>query len=272
MKVRHALPVVVSLLAGCHPHHVLAPTPPPELDRRVEDQARTATPDGQKLGEVFRGSAQADAEFSDWTILLDAQHCYFFSGVGEQTVERFALYVWNPGGHRVADKKSGTSSALLNYCPTENGVFKLQGKATRGFGHFAVGAYRTDAAPQPGAPPPPPPPADIAQMISAQAGSAAVGAVQVGNLFEGNGDKSEWSVALDPANCYWFIGAGEPGRVKELYLYLWDPQNKRVTESRSVSNTVMVGHCPTQPGMFKFQAKLDSGRGVYKVGVFQKPR
>ncbi len=270
MKLRLGLLLVASL-AGCHAHHAISPTPPPGLDARAEDLAHVAAPQAERVADFFRGSAQADNEFTDWTVLLDAQHCYYFSGAAEQTVERLALYLWNPGGHRIADKKSGTSSALLNYCPTESGVFKLQGKAVRGYGHFAVGAYRVAPAPVVGAPPPPPP-VDIAQLIAAQAASAAPGAVQVGTLFEGNGEKTEWSVALDPANCYWFIGAGEPGKVSQLYLYLWDPQNRRVTDSKSVSNTVMIGHCPTQAGMFKFQAKLDSGKGVYKVGVFQKPR
>ena len=116
----------------------------------------------------------------------------------------------------------------------------------------------------------PPPPTDLGQIIAAQAQSAAPGAMQVGNLFEGNGDKTDWSVALDPGHCYWFIGAGEPGKVNSLYLFLWDPQNHRVTDTKSVSNTVMIGHCPTQPGMFKFQAKIDSGSGAYKVGVFAR--
>jgi hypothetical protein len=55
-----------------------------------------------------------------------------------------------------------------------------------------------------------------------------------------------------------------------LYLYLWDGKNKRVTESKSDSDTAMVGHCAKENGMFKFQAKVDSGKGDYKVGVYVK--
>ncbi len=61
-----------------------------------------------------------------------------------------------------------------------------------------------------------------------------------------------------------------PGKVKKLSLYIWDPSNKRITENKADSNIATVGHCAKDTGMFKFQAKVHSGSGAYKVGVFEK--
>lgn len=60
--------------------------------------------------------------------------------------------------------------------------------------------------------------------------------------------------------------------MKRLYLFLWDSNNHRVTESKGTSEQAMVGYCAkaTDNGMFKFQAKVDSGKGDYKVGIYVK--
>ncbi len=36
------------------------------------------------------------------------------------------------------------------------------------------------------------------------------------------------------------------------------------------TNVATVGHCAKETGMFKFQAKVQSGSGGYKVAVFEK--
>jgi hypothetical protein len=94
---------------------------------------------------------------------------------------------------------------------------------------------------------------------------------RVGDHFAGHADHTDWYVALETGKCYWFIGAGDDD-VKELYLYLWDPADKRITANKSENNRVNVGHCPTSSGMYHFQAKVNSGSGKYKVGVFAKKK
>jgi hypothetical protein len=115
-------------------------------------------------------------------------------------------------------------------------------------------------------------PMDLAALIDQQAASAAPGARREGDYFQGNGDKSEWSVALNPNTCYWFIGVGDPGTIKRLEIYVWDPGQRRVTESHNDNNVAVAGTCTTAPGMFKFQAKVQSGGGDYKVAVFSRPQ
>lgn len=256
---------------ACRHHHdrPVNAVPPQGLDSAVEQQARVATPDGPLVGQIMRGYGGDDDDKKDFTIALDAKHCYWFSGVGDQGVEKLSLYLWDPNDKRVESKRAGTPQALMRYCPTMPGPYRLQGKVGDGAGYFAIGVY---AAERDAAPPPPPAEEkpDLEALIQQQASAAASGATRVGNYFEGSADQTDWSIPMQPGKCYWVIGAGEPGKIKKLWLYLWDPQNHRITENKAQSNTVMVGHCPTQPGMYKFQAKVDSGSGNYKVGVFEK--
>ena len=58
--------------------------------------------------------------------------------------------------------------------------------------------------------------------------------------------------------------------MKKLSLYIWDPSNKRLSDNKADSNIATVGHCAKDTGMFKFQAKVSSGGGPYKVGVYEK--
>lgn len=261
--------------SGCHEDHVISPTPPTWLDAKIDQTAKTAAPDGQKVGETYHGVAQQDDEKVDWTVQLDAQHCYLLSGQGDENVQKLSLYAFDPIDKRIDSRRADTNTSLLKVCPEMAGPWRIQGKVAEGYGHFGMGVYAIAAAPKPAAPPPTPaapPPADLASAIESQATNAAPGATRVGGYFDGSSDFTDWFTSLDPGNCYWFIGAGEQGKVKKLSIYLWDPQNKRLGENRSESNTVMVGHCPTSAGMYKFEAKVESGSGPYKVGVFSKKK
>ena len=105
---------------------------------------------------------------------------------------------------------------------------------------------------------------------------AAQGARRTGAFFEGQGssighdDRVDYSVHMEAGKCYWVVGCGEPGKVKALYLYMWGPDNKRITEAKSDSSTPMVGHCAKETGIFKVQAKMAGGKGQFKVGVYVK--
>ena len=45
---------------------------------------------------------------------------------------------------------------------------------------------------------------------------------------------------------------------------------QRVSDNRASSNRTMMGHCPTVPGMYKIEAKVNSGKGDYQLGVYVK--
>lgn len=257
------------LLAACgHASHPVSTTPPAWLDGRADEVARSASSSksGQRAGDTLHGYASEDDGRHEWTVDLDDKHCYTFGGVGEGSVQKFALYIWDPHGKRENSERSGTSTAVMEYCPKIPGPHRLQGKVGEGYGHFAVAIYATGGLEKS------PPPASMETLIEQQATSAAPGAVRTHDYFEGgpNADRTDWFATLEGGRCYWFIGAGETGQVKKLSMYLWDPHDKRITQTFAQGNTAMIGHCPAVSGMYRFQAKVESGSGRYKVGVFEK--
>lgn len=267
-------------LAACREPRPVAPAAPAWLDPKVDEAARAASPGGQRVGDFLRGVANDDGDRTSWTVPLDAAHCYNIQAMGDEGVEKIALYLFDPRDKRVESQRSKMASALLYYCPQIPGLHRLEVKLG-GAGHYSAVVYALGPGPgQMQGPPPvplppgpmasPPPPVDLEDAIARQAQAAAPGATRLGGFFEGHADESAWFTPLVPGKCYWFIGAGEPGRVKKLWLYLWDPQQRRVADSKTPSDTAMIGHCPTQPGMFKFEVKVDSGHGNYKVGVFER--
>lgn len=259
------------LVAACRHHPApppVSPTASPDLGPRAEQEARASAPQGERVGDL-QGVAYADDQFTDWRVQLEAGQCYWFGYASDPGVAKFSMYIWGPNDKRLDSARGRPGEGVFSHCAQTSGMYRLEGKVSEGAGHYAVVIYRTKGA----APPPPPAPeqpVELAQMIERQAASAAPGATRIGEFFSGTSDTSDWVTSMEPGKCYWIIGAGEPNKVKELYLYLWDPQNHRVTESRSSSNTSMIGHCAKEPGMFKFQAKVESGKGAYKVGVYVK--
>ena len=241
--------------------------PAPDLEQRADSEAHASAREGQRMEGVLRGVSQED-EYTDWRVPLEAGQCYFFGYAGDSGVGKFSLYIWDPNDKRLDSSRGKPREGVFMHCARTNGMYRVQGKVAQGAGHYAVVVYRTKAAAAP--PPPVEQKLDLEATIERQAASAAPGTKRAGEFYAGSADTSDWYTALEPGKCYWFIGAGEPGKVKKLYIYLWDSRNKRVTESKSDSEVAMVGHCAKEAGMFKFQAKVDSGSGRYKVGVYVK--
>jgi hypothetical protein len=271
------LSLVVPLGACRRQKAPLTPTPPEWLDTAVHEQAKQVSPDSEQVGDVYKATAYREGDRTDWQLSLEASQCYFFSGAGDQTVEELSLYLWDPSGSRVATERGDGPRTVLSYCtpPTMPGLYKFQAKIEEGHGHYAVAVYGK-AAPAPVAVPVPAPVAapagpDLGKIVDDMAKASAPQAERVGEHFSGEADKTDWYVALETGKCYWFIGAGDD-EVDELWLYLWDPQDKRITVNKSENNRVTVGHCPTSSGMYHFQAKVNSGEGKYKVGVFSKKK
>jgi hypothetical protein len=131
---------------------------------------------------------------------------------------------------------------------------------------------RSEPAPAPAPRLHPAPPSDpVSAAVERQAAAAAPGARRVGNLLEGqtfqSNGHSDWYVSLDAGRCYTFVGVGGPG-VSALYLYLWGPNGKRLTDRRAPSPGAVMPFCTSMPGMYHVQAKVARGGGQYRVGVY----
>ena len=257
-------------LAGCgHKKLPIAVTaaPGPDLEPRAEQEAKAAAKDGHRFSEALRGVGQED-EYTDWRIPLEAGQCYWFGYAGDAGVQRFSMYIFDPTDKRLDSARGKPRQGVFQHCALLNGMYRVQGKVAEGGGHYAVVVYSGKAPAV--VLPPGEVKADLVALIEKQVASAAPGATRVGEYFAGSAETSEWYTQMEAGKCYWVVGAGEPGKVKRLYVYLWDPKSKRITENKSDSEISMVGHCAKEAGMYKFQAKVDSGKGDYKVGVFAK--
>jgi hypothetical protein len=268
-------------LIACDKKPPLSPTAPPWLPTVVQEQAMQNAPGSQLVGGLYAGVAEKEGQRSDWKVPLEYGKCYWFSAAGDQGVEELGIWLFDPEEDDIEKQKSETNKAMITHCPQVPGLYGVRVQVREGRGHYQMGVYSMAApggGPAPTAAPPPTatgaaptPPQDLGLVCDEEAKSAAAGAARVGNHFAGNADETDWYAQLDADKCYWFIGAGGAG-ITELWLYLWDPKDKRIAANKSESNKVVVGHCPTVAGMYHFQAKIGSGSGEYKVGVYAKAK
>jgi hypothetical protein len=264
---------LIFALPGCghkSKEHRIAVARSPDLEPRADQYAHASAPDGERITPALFGVAHLDDESTSYQLQLEAGQCYWFGWAGDATIDKFALYLFDPTDKRLDSARGKPPQGVFSHCAQQNGIFRLEAKVQEGGGHYAVVIYKKKGAPV--VAPPAEQKLDLAAMVEKQAASAAPGATRVGELFSGNSEISDWTTQIQPGKCYWIIGAGEPGKVKRLYLFLWDSQNKRITESKGTSEQAMIGYCAkgTDAGMFKFQAKVDAGKGDYKVGVYVK--
>ena len=247
------------------------------LDSVAVAQAKAQAKDSKQIGELYRGAG----EKTDYQILLEDNTCYWFSG-SSQGLQKLYMYLWKPNSGaftpRVADLRS-PGQGTMAYCTKEAGMYKFQVKTEGKGGHFVVALFAKEAPKQVAKPaeevveksgP------NLAPICDKRAAGAAPGAKRVGDYFEGHGnsyghdDRFDYPVQLDAGKCYWFIACGEPDHIKTLSLFLWGPNNKRITEAKSDNNTPMLGHCAQQTGMFKIQTKITGGSGHFKAALYAK--
>jgi hypothetical protein len=248
-------------------------------EQMAEQQAQSDAPGTNRI-QNFYTSMGSKGAMKDWYLELNEGRCYWFSGAGNEGITELGLFLWDPAKKRVADKKSKKSPlVMMNYCPTANGIYHLQGKVLGGSGMYAIGIYAKGAppaTPPPALPPPktatPAPTINLTPLLEKEAKATAPGSSRQGEVLEGSsgGDRNDWSIMMEQGTCYWVIGVGEPKKIKELSLYLWSPANKRITESRSTNDKATIGHCPAETGMFKIQAKIHKGEGAYAVAIYAK--
>lgn len=243
----------------------------------VEQQAQAIAPGSTLVGQYYQAMAQKKGDRTDWMVMLESGQCYWFSAAGILAIEKLGIYLWDPAGKRVADRKVPMPMVSVAYCPPAGGLFKVQVKVLAGTGPYALGIYAKAATtmmmPPPPPPPPPPAEANLGELCAKQAELGALGSTLSSGPFEGKAgymEHSDWTAMLEPGQCYFFIGVGEPSKVNSLALYLWGPDGKRITETKPSTNVAMVGHCPATAGMYKVQAKITSGGGRYAMCIYAK--
>ncbi len=224
-------------------------------------QVAAQAPGATLVAPFLKGAAPK----TDWSLLLTAGNCYWFSAAATANVGKIALFLWAPGKFlRVADAKSPSPLLTMAHCATVTGMYRLEAKLA-GAGLVNVGVFGQVA---PAGPPPVAPPS-LGAMCDQTAAASGPGATRVGDYLNGAGDRADFTIMMEPGRCYWVVGCGEPS-VHALSLFLWGPDGKRLTEAKPDNSSPVVGHCPGMRGMHKLQAKVHKGGGRYSVGVYVK--
>jgi hypothetical protein len=248
------------------------------LEQAALQQVTAQAPGSVQVAPYFHGGP---GEKTDWQILLDSSKCYWFSGTSSGT-KKLALFLWPPNSNmftpRLTSERSESGQVTMAWCPKASGMHKFQAKI-EGKGPYVVGVFAKDA-PKQEAPTTPvvaaPAGVDLGAICDKAAAAAAQGARRNGAFLQGGGsgtghdDRADYTLQFEAGKCYWVISCGEPDHIKKLSMYLWGPNNKRITETKGDSATAMVGHCPQITGMFKVQTKVTSGSGAWNVGVYVK--
>ena len=249
------------------------------LEAQARQQAMAQAAGASQVGAFLHGAQ----EKTDYQVMLEGGKCYWFSTVSTGPVKKVATYLWAPGANmftpRLTSERSEAGNVTLAWCAKVSGLYKFQTKI-EGKGMYVTGVFAKEGPKQPDTPIASGP--DLGKYCDKDAAIAAKGAKRVGDFFEGGGnsygrdDRQDYTIQMEGGKCYWLIACGEAGRdgedgkIKALYLYLWGPDNKRITEAKSTSSNPMIGHCAQQTGMYKLQAKINSGSGKYKLGVYAK--
>jgi hypothetical protein len=269
MKSLAPLATIVFLTACRGEAPPVSPTPSPELESMIKQQAESAAPESEQVGALYRGVAYDRGESEEFRVETEAGQCYTFVAAGDPTVEVFDLRVWGKSKIPAARDKSKGREALVQYCPEETGVARFEGKVAKGAGHFAIGIFKK-GAPEKVEVVEKSDKLDLDKLIADEAAAAAPGS-KLENMYVAKGKQTDWYAQLKKGSCYWFIGAGQKD-VDDFYIYLWDPKNSRIGQTKADSNKAQFGHCPTEDGMFHVQLKVDDDSDEAKVGVFSKPK
>jgi hypothetical protein len=240
-----------------------------DLEMTVLQLAKSQEKSATQVGEFFKGNTKK----MDYQVLLESGQCYWFAGASEG-VKKFYMTLSPPGANLFTPSAASVKtngSGTIAHCATESGMYKFQVKTDSDKGSYVVGVFSKLAPKQK-------PEEDIGLLCDKTASAASAKAKRQGEFFEGKGnsighdDRVDYSIQMDKGQCYWVVGCGDPKKVSKLALYLWGPDNKRITETKSDTSTPMLGHCATETGMFKVQSKITSGNGKYKVAIYSKPK
>lgn len=244
------------------------PSAPPtvgSLTNAPDWQAAGHDPGVRRIGAVLIGSAAKADGRSDFQVPLQQGLCYLLSGVGDGTVRRLFLFVWDPADSRVLTVKPDGAMVRGWYCPAQSGSHHIQLKVAEGRGSYALGVYTTASAAPMGAP-------NFDALCDARAAAAVPDAQRVSPLLTTPAPgtpRASWPLNLMPGSCYWMIGVGD-NEVGDSKLLLSGPDEKRVAETPDNSPTPALSYCPVSPGTYTLQARI-GGKGTYRVAIYNKP-
>lgn len=244
------------------------PSAPPTVGSLVNApdwQAAGYDPGVRRIGSVLLGSAAKADGRSDFQVPLQQGSCYLLSGVGDSTVRRLFLFVWDPGDSRVLTVKPDGAMVRGWYCAAQSGSHHIQLKVAEGRGSYALGVYAA-ASTGPGAAP------NFDALCDARAAAAVPDAVRVTPLLTTPApgtSRTSWPLNLMPGSCYWMIGVGDT-EVGDSKLLLFGPDEKRVAETPDNSPTPALSYCPMVPGLYTLQARI-GGKGVYRAAIYSRP-
>jgi len=273
-KAPFALLAFVSIM-GCRRGEAVSPQAGPELDARVEQQALTRVSGLGRVGDFYRGVALDEDEGGEWMVQLEAGRCYWVSAVGDDDVDELYIAFKDADDDELEDK-DGDEAILMEFCPEQPGMYKLAAEVKDGRGHFALGLYTEGAvsATPVGVPGPASPTTatlgggDLGAMADAEAAAVAPGATRVGAHFAGAGPTGEWDAQLEAGTCYAVVGVGDAG-IQQLSVGLFDAKGAKLAQQVG-TNKAVVQHCATETGSGKVRARIISGGGQYKVGLYAK--
>jgi hypothetical protein len=262
------------------------------VQQQLASLAQAGAPGQPPASQVFGGTFAWRRPYS-FPVTMEAGRCYTILGVGGPGVVDLDLFLFDPGNQRVALDRETNNFPRISYCASFPGAYRIEAKVKRGAGEVALRAYHYSSAPSANAPPPiviqdvpppapivvipPPPPGEpdpgpdvLSLAVDQQSGVSAPGYQRLGAIYRGagsDGSRSDWYLPLEAGRCYMFIGAGGAG-IGRLYLYLWGPDGRRVTERRNPSPLTVMPFCAPYPGSYHMQAKIGEGAGEYRVGVY----
>lgn len=96
----------------------------------------------QSVSPIQRGNLATGAT-QDFSVTLQAGHCYTIIGVGVPTVTDLDMFIFDPAGTQVAQDQATDNFPIVQACPTTAGAFRVQVKMYAGSGEFGVQVFGT---------------------------------------------------------------------------------------------------------------------------------
>lgn len=113
-----------------------------------------------------------------------------------------------------------------------------------------------------------------AMRLQQLAQQRVAGAAPVNQPFGGllnQKQSSSQELTLNGGRCFVFIGTGGDG-VKDVDLYIYDAQNKKVASDMGFDATPALTYCANWPGKHRFEIVVKSGAGEVAAQVFVQPQ
>ncbi len=214
---------------------------------------------------------------------LDGGRCYRVLLVASQSIGRIGVTWLGPEQQVQASAPPTGTEVVLESCPPQRGLHSLDLVPRGGDGSYAFRIVAAPPAPAPirgdggalpdggvaAAPTPPPEPPDPnAADLEKFTGAAAPGApliVKHRGVVADGGAPYDFRVELPGDKCFVFAAAGSVG-IQELSIYVWDPDDNRLTQTREVRWPV-AHFCSGRPGKYHFLVKATKGGGGFSAAV-----